>query len=66
VAGQHRRAELVLDGPEVGADGMGQRRRAVAQVEEPHRRQIAGLDEVGEALGDIARVDRVTVGRVNT
>ena len=60
VGGQHDAGvpELLLHGLQVGAGGVGQGRRAVAQVVQPHRRQSGQLDEAAEPAGDPVRVQR--------
>jgi len=49
--------ELVLDGLEVGAGGVGEAGGALAEVVEADRRQVGGVGEFPEPLGDGVRAE---------
>jgi hypothetical protein len=47
-------SELVLDDLEVGAGGVGQAGRTMAQVMQPDRRQPYSFDQILQPLGELS------------
>jgi glyoxylase-like metal-dependent hydrolase (beta-lactamase superfamily II) len=54
--------ELVLDRFEIRAGGVSERRGTVSEVVEPDGWESGVSDELGEAMGDVGRCERLAVG----